>query len=129
MNNNRIHVNGDEFNIFLAMFLLSNASKITQKHTSEFVCGLACVSVWVFTCVSVLYLPQVLHAAMYAIKMNAEVFCQPPRTRPCLMRYNPLEAGILLSLFPSPARCCCCSYLFFLLCFQLFCIRKSIYQC
>lgn len=79
-------------------FLSRNASKIT--HT------VACV------CVRVSYLPQVLHAAMYAIKMNAEVFCQPPpRTRPCLMRYNPLEAGILLSLSLS-LPLACCSYLF-----------------
>lgn len=76
-----------------------------NKHT------VACVCVWL----GASYLPQVLHAAMYAIKMNVEVFCQP-RTRPCLMRYNPLEAGILLSLslFLSFSLCFCCSYLFHL---------------
>lgn len=105
MNNNRIQAIGDEFNIFLAIFLLRNASKITQKIQNS-MCVRVCVCVCLLACLivllCVLYLPQVLHAAMYAIKMNAQVFCQPPRTRPCLMRYNPLEAGILLSLFPAP---------------------------
>lgn len=88
---------------FLQCFYWEMRQKSHKKHTHQNLCVFACVSmcVWVFSCMSVLYLPQVLHAAMYAIKMNAEVFCQSPRTRPCLMRYNPLEAGILLSLFPS----------------------------
>lgn len=106
MNNNRIQAIGDEFNIFLAIFFIEKCVKNHTKNTQQYVCAYVCGSVCLLACLivllCVLYLPQVLHAAMYAIKMNAQVFCQPPRTRPCLMRYNPLEAGILLSLFPAP---------------------------
>lgn len=50
------------------------------------------------------------HAAIYAIiKMSAAGFCSLSRTRPFLMRYNPLDAGILL-LCVAVCRCGCCTY-------------------
>lgn len=53
MNNNRIQAIGDEFNIFLAMFLLRNATKITQKiHSSMCVRVCVCVCLCVWECVS-----------------------------------------------------------------------------